>query len=154
MLVFAWASLVWMTLEGAVGLLAGVSAGSIALIGWALGSVIEGLASLIVIWRFTGRRELSETSERTAQREIKDAYDNWKSSAERYQSLEKAVHAAQENFTLQSQEYKRRLVSNLDVLDALRQLFETKRDFNQAFYEAKKNYWNLEVAQGHCCGEE
>jgi hypothetical protein len=57
-----------MTAEGALGLIAGVSAGSIALVGWALGSVIEGLASIIVIWRFTGSRTLSETAEGRAQR--------------------------------------------------------------------------------------
>ncbi len=66
----SWASLVWMCAEGAIGLLAGFEAGSTALVGWALGSVIEGLASVIVIWRFTGRRLVSETSERLAQRGV------------------------------------------------------------------------------------
>ncbi len=47
----AWASLLWMTAEGVLGLLAGFAAASIALIGWALGSTIEGLASVIVVWR-------------------------------------------------------------------------------------------------------
>jgi hypothetical protein len=37
------------------------------LVGWALGSAIEAAASVIVIWRFTGPRTLSETSERRAQ---------------------------------------------------------------------------------------
>lgn len=55
----AWASLAWMSVEGAVGLAAGFSAGSIALVGWALSSVVEGMASVIVIWRFTGSRTLS-----------------------------------------------------------------------------------------------
>ncbi len=64
----SWASLGWMTVEGAAGLIAGIGAGSIALVGWALSSVVEGLASVIVIWRFTGSRMSSETSERTAQR--------------------------------------------------------------------------------------
>ncbi len=66
----AWLSLMWMTLEGGLGLAAGLAAGSIALVGWALGSVIEGLASIIVIWRFTGSRTLSETAERSAQRAV------------------------------------------------------------------------------------
>jgi divalent metal cation (Fe/Co/Zn/Cd) transporter len=66
----AIASLVWMTLEGAVGLAAGYGAGSIALVGWALSSVVEGLASIIVVWRFTGSRTLSETAERTAQKGV------------------------------------------------------------------------------------
>ncbi len=63
----AWASLAWMTTEGVVGLIAGFQAGSIALVGWALGSAVEGLASIIVVWRFTGARTLSETAERRAQ---------------------------------------------------------------------------------------
>jgi divalent metal cation (Fe/Co/Zn/Cd) transporter len=68
--VLSWVSLLWMTGEGALGLIAGASSGSISLIGWALGSAIEGLASIIVIWRFTGSRTLSETSERRAQKAV------------------------------------------------------------------------------------
>jgi divalent metal cation (Fe/Co/Zn/Cd) transporter len=59
-----------MTAEGATGLVAGFAAGSIALVGWALGSVIEALASVIVIWRFTGTRMASQTAERRAQRAV------------------------------------------------------------------------------------
>src|SRR5262245_49591922 len=66
----AWASLFWMTVEGAVGLTAGVTAGSIALVGWALSSVVEGLASVVVIWRFTGSRTLSATAEERAQKAV------------------------------------------------------------------------------------
>jgi divalent metal cation (Fe/Co/Zn/Cd) transporter len=47
-----------------------LAAGSIALVGWALGSGIEGLASVIVVWRFTGSRVLSETAERRAQKAV------------------------------------------------------------------------------------
>jgi divalent metal cation (Fe/Co/Zn/Cd) transporter len=56
--------------EGVLGLFAGVAAGSIALVGWALGSGIEGLASVIVVWRFTGSRTLSVTAERRAQKAV------------------------------------------------------------------------------------
>jgi divalent metal cation (Fe/Co/Zn/Cd) transporter len=66
----AWASLAWMSAEGAVGLAAGLAAGSVALAGWAAGSAIEALASLIVIWRFTGSRTLSQTGERRAQQAV------------------------------------------------------------------------------------
>ena len=38
--------------------------------GWPLGSAVEGLASLIVVWRFTGSRTLSEHAERRAQRGV------------------------------------------------------------------------------------
>jgi len=63
----AWVSLVLVGVEGAVGLWQGLSAGSIALTGWALGSIPEGLAGAVVIWRFTGARTLSATAERRAQ---------------------------------------------------------------------------------------
>jgi divalent metal cation (Fe/Co/Zn/Cd) transporter len=66
----AWVSVAWMAVEGAVGLAAGVTAGSVALIGWALGSVIEGSASVMVAWRFSGRRVVSPGSERWAQRGV------------------------------------------------------------------------------------
>jgi hypothetical protein len=66
----AWASLAWMCTEGAIGLWQGITAGSIALTGWALGSAVEGLASLIVIWRFTGNRTVSETAEHRARRGV------------------------------------------------------------------------------------
>jgi divalent metal cation (Fe/Co/Zn/Cd) transporter len=66
----SWVSLGWMSAEGFLGILAGVVAGSIALVGWGLGSAIEGLAAVIVIWRFTGRRTHLESSERIAQRAV------------------------------------------------------------------------------------
>jgi divalent metal cation (Fe/Co/Zn/Cd) transporter len=64
----AWASLMWMTLEGALGVLAGIEANSISVLTWAASSAVEALASGIVIWRFSGHRTLSEHSERRAQR--------------------------------------------------------------------------------------
>lgn len=58
----SWASLAWMTAEGVLGLVAGSRAGSVSLTGWALSSVVEGMASVIVIWRLTGHRATSATS--------------------------------------------------------------------------------------------
>jgi divalent metal cation (Fe/Co/Zn/Cd) transporter len=66
----SWISLIWMSLGGILGLSAGLAAASIALIGWALGSIIEGAASIIVIWRFTGTRAHSDTAEHRAQRAV------------------------------------------------------------------------------------
>jgi divalent metal cation (Fe/Co/Zn/Cd) transporter len=51
-----------------VGVIAGIVAGSIALLAFGLDSAIEGIASVIVVWRFSGSRTLSETSERRAQK--------------------------------------------------------------------------------------
>jgi divalent metal cation (Fe/Co/Zn/Cd) transporter len=64
----SWLSLAWMTLEGMLGVVAGVQANSISVLTWAASSAVEGLASAIVIWRFTGSRTLSADAERRAQR--------------------------------------------------------------------------------------
>jgi divalent metal cation (Fe/Co/Zn/Cd) transporter len=64
----SWASLGYMALEGAVAVVAGIVAGSIALIGFGLDSAIEGFASVVIVWRFTGTRTLSELAEHRAQK--------------------------------------------------------------------------------------
>lgn len=64
----SWLSLAWMTVEGAVAIAAGIVASSIALIGFGLDSAIEGFASVIIIWRFTGHRMLSHVAEERAQK--------------------------------------------------------------------------------------
>jgi divalent metal cation (Fe/Co/Zn/Cd) transporter len=64
----AWVSLAWMAAEGVVGVIAGVQAHSLGVVTWAASSFVEALASLIVVWRFTGQRALSTTSEVRAQR--------------------------------------------------------------------------------------
>jgi divalent metal cation (Fe/Co/Zn/Cd) transporter len=64
----SWLSLAWMTVEGAVAIGAGIVASSIALVGFGLDSVIEGVASVVIIWRFTGTRVFSHTAEQRAQK--------------------------------------------------------------------------------------
>jgi divalent metal cation (Fe/Co/Zn/Cd) transporter len=64
----SWLSLAAMSIEGAVALFAGIVAGSIALVGFGLDSAIEGFASAIIIWRFTGSRVLSQAAEHRAQK--------------------------------------------------------------------------------------
>ncbi len=64
----SWLSLGWMTIEGAVAIVAGIVAGSIALIGFGMDSAVEGFASTIIIWRFTRARMFSEAAETRAQK--------------------------------------------------------------------------------------
>ena len=63
----SWLSLAWMAVEGGVAIAAGAAASSIALIGFGLDSAIEGFASLVIVWRFTGARMFSAHAERRAQ---------------------------------------------------------------------------------------
>lgn len=64
----SWLSLAWMGAEGGIAIAAGVMAGSIALIGFGIDSAIEGLASVVIVWRFTGSRLLSHMAEARAQK--------------------------------------------------------------------------------------
>lgn len=66
----SWLSLGYMAVEGVVAVSAAVLAGSVALLGFGLDSAIEGLASVIVVWRFTGARTLSQTAEARAQKAV------------------------------------------------------------------------------------
>lgn len=66
----AWGGIGYHVLEFAIALLAGIAAGSIALIGFGADSLIEALAGFIVLWLFTGSRLGSERAERRAQQLI------------------------------------------------------------------------------------
>lgn len=64
----SWLSLGWMAAEGAIAIAAGILASSIALISFGIDSAIEGVASLVIVWRFTGARLLSHAAEERAQK--------------------------------------------------------------------------------------
>jgi divalent metal cation (Fe/Co/Zn/Cd) transporter len=64
----SWASLAYMSLEGGIAILAGLTAGSVALVGFGIDSAIEGFASAIIVWRFTGHRVFSDAAETRAQK--------------------------------------------------------------------------------------
>jgi len=66
----SWLSIGWMTLEAGVAIVSAVIAGSVALLGFGLDSLIELGSASIVIWRFSGARDQSETAERRAQKLI------------------------------------------------------------------------------------
>lgn len=64
----SWLSLLWMGAEGTVGIVTGVLAGSIALTAFGAQSFVEGIASLVIVWLFSGARLHSAGAERRAQR--------------------------------------------------------------------------------------
>lgn len=66
----AWGGNAWHFAEFAIALAAGIAAGSIALIGFGVDSLIEVLAGAVVVWLFTGKRIGSHTAERRAQQAI------------------------------------------------------------------------------------
>jgi divalent metal cation (Fe/Co/Zn/Cd) transporter len=66
----AWGGIAYHFVEFAVAIVAGITAGSIALIGFGADSLIEALAGFVVLWLFTGLRIGSPTAERRAQQLI------------------------------------------------------------------------------------
>ena len=66
----AWVGIAWHFVEFLIALLAGLAAGSIALIGFGADSFIEAVAGFVVIWLFTGSRIGSAHAERRAQQMI------------------------------------------------------------------------------------
>ena len=63
----AWGGNVWHLVEFGVAVGAGVSASSIALIGFGADSLVEVFSGLVVVWLFTGTRRGSPAAERLAQ---------------------------------------------------------------------------------------
>jgi divalent metal cation (Fe/Co/Zn/Cd) transporter len=70
----AWGGNAWHFVEFGIAVGAGIAAGSVALIGFGIDSLIESLAAFVIVWLFTGGRGSSEASERRAQRMIAASY--------------------------------------------------------------------------------
>lgn len=64
----SWLTLGLLGVEGSVAVIAGVLAGSVALVGFGIDSAVEAVASVIIVWRFSGSRTLSEAAEARAQK--------------------------------------------------------------------------------------
>jgi divalent metal cation (Fe/Co/Zn/Cd) transporter len=70
----AWGGNAWHLVEFGLAVGAGVAAGSVALIGFGIDSVIEALAGGVIVWLFTGGRGSSHTAERRAQQLIAGSF--------------------------------------------------------------------------------
>lgn len=70
----AWIGIAWHFIEFGIALVAGIAAGSIALVAFGVDSLIEAFAGFVVIWLFTGRRLHSESAERRAQQLIAGSF--------------------------------------------------------------------------------
>lgn len=72
--ILAWGGNAWHLIEFAIALAAGIVAGSVALVAFGIDSLIEVAAGLTIVWRFSGSRLASATSERRAQQVIALSY--------------------------------------------------------------------------------
>jgi divalent metal cation (Fe/Co/Zn/Cd) transporter len=66
----AWLGVGWHGIEAAIAVGAGLVAGSIALVGFGADSLIESVAGVVLLGRFTASRTASEEAERRAQKLI------------------------------------------------------------------------------------
>ncbi|HSP73822.1 MAG TPA: cation transporter [Gaiellaceae bacterium] len=70
----AWGGNAWHVIEFAIAVGAGIAAGSVALVGFGIDSVIEALAGGVIVWLFSGGRGASHTAERRAQQLVAASY--------------------------------------------------------------------------------
>ena len=70
----AWTGNAWHLAEFGIALAAGIAAGSVALVGFGLDSLIELLAGGAIVWRFSAGRGTSPEAERRAQQLISASY--------------------------------------------------------------------------------
>ncbi|MEI7750762.1 MAG: TolC family protein [Candidatus Omnitrophota bacterium] len=85
---------------------------------------------------------------RQAELDIKQSYQIWLSAKETNGLLKEALRDAEENYAVQSEEYTRSLVSNLDVLAALESLHNTRQRQNLTYYVMKLDEAAFRVAVG------
>lgn len=90
-----------------------------------------------------------DQARREAEREIRDAYTDVQSAIARQQALDRAWKAAEENYRLHLEDYRLNIVNNLDVLQALRELQEVRRDLIAATHDAQRLYQRLRIATAH-----
>lgn len=88
-------------------------------------------------------------AKRQAELDIKQSYQIWLSAKETNGLLKEAVQNAEKNYAIQSEEYTRSLVSNLDVLAALESLQNTRQNQNRTFYIMKQDEAAFRVAIGN-----
>ncbi len=89
-----------------------------------------------------------QETRRKAKLEIKNAYDEFVTSRAIEERLSRATTATQKDYDFHRKEYETDLVSNLDVLDALRRYEEAELRRNTAYYNFRKNFWKLKIAVG------
>lgn len=87
-------------------------------------------------------------AKRQAELDIKQSYQIWVSAKETNDLLKEAVRDAEKNYEVQSEEYTRSLVSNLDVLAALESLHNTRQRQNLTYYVMKQDEAAFRVAVG------
>ena len=91
---------------------------------------------------------------RTTDKDVRTAYHNFTSSVTQVARLKEARIVSDENYLVQSTDFGRGVVSNLEVLDALRQKQQIAQRLHDAEMEAKANFIRLHVTAGESVPEK
>ena len=86
--------------------------------------------------------------QRQAETDVKSAWENLRASIAMFDLYDKSAALAERNYTLQTRDYKRGLVSNLEVLQALNTLYGARLTRDQGQYNVKLNDIQLKIAVG------
>ena len=90
-----------------------------------------------------------ERRQRQAALDVQDAYAAYTGALARHAALARALEATEQSYRLQVDDYRLALVNNLDVLQTLQTLEDSRRETLHAGYEAKRLSWQLEAAAGN-----
>ena len=85
-------------------------------------------------------------AERRAKLEVESKHVNLAAALSRLADLEQASKLLEEDYRLLSKEYRLGLVNNLEVLQTMNSMQDTKRNFDRMVIQTKLNLINLEVA--------
>lgn len=85
---------------------------------------------------------------RTANKDVRVAYNNFLASAAEAASLQELQRAAEESYDIQQKDYLRGVTSNLDVLQSLTNVHDARRRLLDSQMNARANLIRLHVAAG------
>jgi outer membrane protein len=106
------------------------------------GGLVQAQVGEAVSQRQASEITLEQTRE-TAERDIRSLYRTLQANLEQVKRLERAVELTQRNYELLRKDNRAGLASNLDVLQALANVYQTRRARDVARYTAKSNYARL-----------
>jgi outer membrane protein TolC len=94
-----------------------------------------------------------EQLKRTLDQDVRTAYANFNAAIAQYLQLREAAIFSAQNFQAQAEDYRRGVVSNLDVLLALQNFQNVRRQLHTADMNARINLIKLHVAAGMAARE-
>ena len=84
-----------------------------------------------------------EQARDTAQRDVRSLYRTLRANLDQVARLDRAVELTQRNYELLRKDNRAGLATNLDVLQALANVYQTRRAWDVASYAVKNNYERL-----------